>query len=323
MTKIHPLVFIVSFAFALGIPQISLARAEFYFFTDQALVESISQHLPIVDKKVGSAFQTHQVLDIGYDPDRDVEYEFIKKAIFIGGFDVPTLTHEYGHFLLDQFLLRNSLEWRYVWLRLRHFKVDLATISSQLKQKKDDIEDALADFGKEPEKNRKILVNARRTLDLTLADLAELSVVSAADEKIAPFFGDGAHLFSAIRPYHELFSDFLGVLVAESWSMMEETSRRLRDQKGDRLLVPVGGTEEEIFKHRSFRSGLTIDEYEFASWQSRNDYTQFPVVRSYLRSLVDDRRMAHDRILEALAGAIADEFREIAEGRMDVSAIGL
>ncbi|MCB0367214.1 MAG: hypothetical protein H6624_08465 [Bdellovibrionaceae bacterium] len=301
----------------------SWAGAEFYFFTDQGLVDSISQHLPRVDQQVGPAFRTNQVLDIGFDPDRNVEFDFRKKAIFVGSLNLPSLTHEYGHFLLDQYLLRHSLDWRYVWLRLKHFKVDLATISTQLKQKQADIEDALADFGKEPEKNRDILIRARRTLDQTLADLAELSVVTPMDEEIAPHFGSGNHFFSAIAPYHELFSDFLGALVMGSWSIMEETSRKLRIEKGDRLQVPEGGTEEEIFKNRTFHKNLKFDNYSFQEWQSENDYTQFPIVRSYLRSLIEERQIPHSLVLEVLAGAIGDEFREIAQGRMDVEIIGL
>lgn len=294
------------------------AEVHYLFMPDDSWQPAIEKILKDVDQNLGTEWKPQLSLVVAFNPDVEVSFDFHKKAIFLGQQDQPSISHEYGHFLLDQYMEKNSPAWRYFFFRLLTLRGKMVSESiGYFESEVTKLEGAIEDFKANPNAGD-IVKNLEKALGETRHNLGIAKQVLVEEGTYGDSFG-GMGTFRALEPYHELFADALTVLPQGDWQMMEKTSRKLLKMRGETLLVPKGATEDLIQKHRRFQKGLSLDTYNFQDWEKKSSHSQFPIVKSYLRQLVEVQGVSPGKVVSALGKGILEEFDAFASGQWDQS----
>mgnify|MGYP003393274940 CR=1 FL=1 len=238
-----------------------------------------------------------------------VAYSSRGNAIFVSQLIEPLLIHEYGHALLDEYLVQNSEAWLYFKARRMFDRKTLPQAVADMRTSVANLEKTLSEF-KISHPGSEFVTNLERSLRKENITLSFLISALPLDEKYKHHH-EQVDFFSLLAPYHELLADTLAVVMANDWNLMSDQLREYNRTSDEKMVVPEGATEEKIFWHRGFHRDVAVENYDFKSWEEENPYTQFAPMRSYLRSLFEDldESSKHLRLI-LLAKAIQMELDE-------------
>ena len=232
----------------------------------------------------------------------------VKKVLSLGDFNPEMITHELGHVFLDSYLREKSLGWTYF---LAMVLAGAKDIPSAIKSN----EKALSSFNaakKEFKQKGLPIKNILSSINVTEYKLKLLYKVAPYESLYERSFPQ-ANYNSILAPYHELFADCLSVLVAGDWNVMVPAVKELVDEYDISLSLPEGMSLELYLPYRGFTMVLDKKNYKYSKIEEQNNYTQFPVFRSFFRETYESDLYEPKFMLEALGEAIVLEFESLVQ----------
>ena len=288
--------------------------------------EKVRFHIKRVNHFLGTSFQGIPRKVRVFRTYGGPEYDISLGMIFVDEAHTPVeIYHEYAHNILDSYLTERSSAIKYY--KLRHKLQGLSLLEAI-----DDIEAEIQDdrrlFQYLRENSYLNMANSlRRYMDSSSALLQEVKELvwletqrEGFEAMYERFLGHTAEpsLFELLGPYHELFADTLAVLITGRWNSILMTKLDLPNGAKSRYAFLQQQPEvlaAKWLEYRSFKEGVSLDNYTFSFLEAENNYSQFHPVRSYIRNLSDNLfNHAPENLLSLLADAIYEEVEERLNG---------
>ena len=257
--------------------------------------------------------------------------EVTQKMIVFGGICQKALfVHAYSHLVLDNLMRKKSSPWEYfiVWNEIRLDDInetitkDTEKLASFIKMHREHVtkseESGIA------EKDRAFHVGAAYIMENSVSFYEQRLVRFARAQQIQAQSPVPLNVFNSYKDlssFYKLFADTVIVLVFGDWSAVKKATLDWEHMKANGLepnevlLLPkTGGTEEPlsaIQRHGDFVSGLSVENYAYASWEESNTHFHFAPIRSWIRDRKEgDKSLTATNMIQALGLAIIDVYEK-------------
>ena len=294
----------------------------------------VNASLQFVNTSIKNAFWERQVLlviskiDQVIDPDgslrqgchltiqmseRDHQFKFLfqNQRLILADEVNPLVVHEYGHYLIDCFLRKESEGWNYFLSKILVGKKKLSEgvidLESQIKR----LQEAKEEFA-QSEGSKKYVSTIEKSISKVKQDLDFIRLNVHNDSTYGVRFDLlPPHVVYRVMlvPYLELFADLVAAIVADDWEIMESTVYSYA--KNNKINLDTAEMSlKKYSSYRGFKESDDILSYNYQPQESENPYTQFYPMRSYLRCVIDSGLIGKKEALYYLMEAITHEFEK-------------
>ena len=266
-------------------------------------------------------------------------FEVFEKIIVLAkGCSQTHFIHEYGHLVLDHLMRTTSPSWQY-FITWALFTRDLDEEQARLLNEIEVMEETRAEYkirilerskstdksDEEPENLAKFLKEAVKNLTKKLKenrdgldriDRAKKGLGNKDSGSLEQFKEVNQKSHTALESFSELFSDSLAAIMMNDWSVVKkaftsdlEASKTLYSSHFSDLFVSSEEADSAYISCRDFRSGLSIESYSYAPWESASLYCEFTPVRSLIRNYMENNpTLTPKDMIQALGLAIIDVY---------------